>query len=841
MENGEERKRVAGSGRVLVMGVACAAAVLAVSTWWGRYVAYRSGWKQGPAPLGSEALKGDTARWVPFKAVEHPLKPTEIWGNVRRPYPTGAWWTNLVVGGPSSQGDGLGAAMQTPYAVRVTPEVGVALSYGALSATNESLTISASTDLGVSLAEGVARRYVMTHDDLTMTMRLEGEAGKMDALFARGSPYTTFLCEGAKLTLRSDFEVAAVRLVSPGAANTSLSRRNMPSACAAYPSCVSAGMKGECCPMDEEHGRVTHPCCSGELGTQGPGEIFSVELTNGQHWRVYTSTPLTLRWTKDGVDATEPLTGILRVALVPDDSGLSAAPLRRDNATVPDAVMLDAHAESYPTSGEVRVSADRSRDTTVGEIEFSWRVAYLGSTLSLDSETKTPALLMLALPHHVDSIVADSSVGFLPPGSLDFRGGLKGPSRAVLGARWRLRLDLTPVSWTPPRILTDLDVRAELAAQLRADVTRQNGEPDSMAAWMAFDTWFCNAYWNGKEAARLATLALVAEELRQDDSLRSAKAQLRAILEVWLEGTNIDPLVYDATYGGLCTKNGLDDHDADFGNGYYNDHHFHYGYMLYAAAVAVKLDADFASQYRLALFALMYDVADPGLGASLFEPGVDRSAFPKARHKDFYDGHSWASGIFFMGQGKAQESSSEAINAYYGAYLLGLAYGDVELADWNRVLLAMEIQAAKTYYHMPKDTPIYPKPFARNKMVGVLGALSTGSTTWFGPSTAFSHGIQVLPVTPITQLVLSPNDFVAEDIRFLDAHLDRDNCDDAWLAFVECIRAVLDPKSAYRRVKALSAVDPGTTKTALLYWIATRPPPDDLSPAQVDANFFKGK
>ena len=66
---------------------------------------------------------------------------------------------------------------------------------------------------------------------------------------------------------------------------------------------------------------------------------------------------------------------------------------------------------------------------------------------------------------------------------------------------------------------------------------------------------------------------------------------MRSILELWLEARNGDPLVYDATYGGLVTEKGLYDHDADFGNGYYNDHHFHYGYLLHAAAVAVKTDA----------------------------------------------------------------------------------------------------------------------------------------------------------------------------------------------------------------------------------------------------------
>jgi endo-1,3(4)-beta-glucanase len=34
--------------------------------------------------------------------------------------------------------------------------------------------------------------------------------------------------------------------------------------------------------------------------------------------------------------------------------------------------------------------------------------------------------------------------------------------------------------------------------------------------------------------------------------------------------------------------------------------------------------------------------------------------------QDFFDGHSWASGLFVQNNGKSQESSSEAINAYYG-------------------------------------------------------------------------------------------------------------------------------------------------------------------------------
>jgi endo-1,3(4)-beta-glucanase len=36
--------------------------------------------------------------------------------------------------------------------------------------------------------------------------------------------------------------------------------------------------------------------------------------------------------------------------------------------------------------------------------------------------------------------------------------------------------------------------------------------------------------------------------------------------------------------------------------------------------------------------------------------------YPLARHKDMFDFHSWASGLFPQGNGKSQESISEVIN-----------------------------------------------------------------------------------------------------------------------------------------------------------------------------------
>ena len=146
------------------------------------------------------------------------------------------------------------------------------------------------------------------------------------------------------------------------------------------------------------------------------------------------------------------------------------------------------------------------------------------------------------------------------------------------------------------------------------------------------------------------------------------------------------------------------------------------------------------------------------------------------------------------GQGPGK-SSSEAANAYYGAYLLALSLGDVALADWCRTLLAMEVRAARYYYHMPAGGKVYPARFAdHNRVVGVLGALSTGAQTAFGPSPIYAHGIQILPVTPATEDLLKPPSFIAEDLAFLDAVLEHDAAVDDSVVVARRLRArVLGP------------------------------------------------
>lgn len=119
-----------------------------------------------------------------------------------------------------------------------------------------------------------------------------------------------------------------------------------------------------------------------------------------------------------------------------------------------------------------------------------------------------------------------------------------------------------------------------------------------------------------------------------------------------------------------------------------------------------------------------------------------------------WTGHSWASGLFQMAAGKSQESSSEAVNAYYAMALLANALGDATSEHFYRAMLQMEIRSTQAYYHMKfnKGTlsnDIYEPGFvAKNRMVGVLSETEITCSTWFGKDLKFMY------VSPIE------NDFI---------------------------------------------------------------------------------
>lgn len=89
-------------------------------------------------------------------------------------------------------------------------------------------------------------------------------------------------------------------------------------------------------------------------------------------------------------------------------------------------------------------------------------------------------------------------------------------------------------------------------------------------------------YGYGKQVARLAQLAHIAKIVTKKSNttstvVREITGKLHDSLAALLGGSVEDTFKYDAKFGGVVSMNGLSDVNEDFGNGRYNDHHFHYG------------------------------------------------------------------------------------------------------------------------------------------------------------------------------------------------------------------------------------------------------------------------
>jgi endoglucanase Acf2 len=170
-----------------------------------------------------------------------------------------------------------------------------------------------------------------------------------------------------------------------------------------------------------------------------------------------------------------------------------------------------------------------------------------------------------------------------------------------------------------------------------------------------------------------------------------------------------------------------------YGSDEFNDHHFHYGYLLYAVGAMALEDSTLVSRYRTVTDLLALDVASPD----------DTEKFPQRRTFDDYAGHSWASGTSPFADGNNQESSSEAVNAWAGLSLWAQASDNQALAREATWMLSLETRTALDYWVYPKPVPGFTSP-----VVGMVWGGKHDHATFFDPSPAAILGIQLIPFGP---------------------------------------------------------------------------------------------
>lgn len=529
------------------------------------------------------------------------------------------------------------------------------------------------------------------------------------------------------------------------------------------------------------------------VGSTVSDKQFVLKLSNGQTWLIVPvpyengafvkpSSPLSFRIMPSSLSASTKFFGVLRVALIPQ--------LKPDESL---ATLADA-SFAWPLGG--RMSYSTSDDSSVAYMKFDFGV---------EAVTGGPQdILLTAIPHHRDNFVGTTQK-VLSDG-LEYA-TMKGKAQMVRGASWTMEIPLVSTGFFPPRPVRQ-DRRDAVLAALRSDADQIVPIP--------YDT-----YSFGKVASRFARLALIADELGENSIRDKIVNQVIKMLDPWVHQTHGNSFLYDRTWGGLISTNGRNDAGADYGVGWYNDQHYHFGYFVYAAAVVAKYDENWASSNQRAVEDMIRNYANP----------QNDTYFPSARMKDWYTGHSWASGLFEFADGKNQESTSESVNGYYAVHLWGLATSNRDLSVWGRILMSTELLSTHRYWHMfpsaadhTNGEPVYEEAFRKQTCVGIVWSTKVDYATWFGGNVEFIHGIQMLPYTPITETLL-PKKWISVEFPILVSSLSRGApaLEAGWRGFVVMTQSILDADVAWDAATKLSGWDNGNSKTNTLHFIATRP------------------
>lgn len=485
---------------------------------------------------------------------------------------------------------------------------------------------------------------------------------------------------------------------------------------------------------------------------------YIFQLEDGSTWFVYgystNGGSLDLQLTNQGLaQSVNAFTGAVQITKNPGGA---------DSA-------LDDGAGIYPTGVDISGSTSGSS----GSYTLSFNTA----------GTSTGNLHMYALPHHVESFNGDTSSRAT---SYELQTTVKGMAVLVSGDSWTMEESGLPTNmdFAP----WDNGSQSSLSQAAR-DTIRPIAQSD-VSQNMDDQSDLDSMYFSGKALAKFAQIVYVINDLLGDPGLAEAGLnRLKSAFGRFASNSQQYPLTYESAWGGVVSTATYVTGDAiaDFGNTYYNDHHFHYGYHILAAAFIGHMDPSWVSSNRDYVNTLVRDIANPS---------GDDSWFPQWRNFDWYHGHSWAHGLFPAADGKNQESSSEDVMAVYACKMWGRVIGDEDLVARSDLQLAVLTRSLRNYYLYEDDNTVQPANFIGNKVAGILFENKIHHTTFFSPDIEAIQGINMIPVHAPTGLTRNKN-YISEewDAFFSDGRIDA--IDNPWKGIAYAQYALVDPQAAW--------------------------------------------
>ena len=283
-----------------------------------------------------------------------------------------------------------------------------------------------------------------------------------------------------------------------------------------------------------------------------------------------------------------------------------------------------------------------------------------------------------------------------------------------------------------------------------------------------------DTYWVGKNLNTLSDAIWLADQFKDNDMKTMTNDMVEGVedyLKFWFDpyrayinGQYVDDyFYYDKEYGTLIGYPTSYDSDKQV-----NDHHFHYGYWIKAAAAVAMKDPQWAKEWGGMVYEMIGDIANANRDGSSYNRNSE-TKYPFLRNFDIYEGHSWASGVANyefdengemvdkkggLSGGNNQESSSESVNAWSSLILWGEAVGDERIRDLGIYMYTTEIAAIEDYYY-DVHNEIFTKEYkdSNNYNIQTVTRLFGGRydhTAWWTENPIEVTTITMLPISGAT-------------------------------------------------------------------------------------------
>ncbi len=251
-------------------------------------------------------------------------------------------------------------------------------------------------------------------------------------------------------------------------------------------------------------------------------------------------------------------------------------------------------------------------------------------------------------------------------------------------------------------------------------------ENEGLAAWT-------DSYNEGQVMNRMIQTARIADEMGNTVARDKMVATIKERLEDWLKAESGEVaflFYYNSTWSAMLGYPAGHGQDNNI-----NDHHFHWGYFIHAAAFMEQFEPGWAAQWGDMVNLLIRDAASDDRNDTLF---------PYLRNFSPYAGHSWANGFATFPFGNDQESSSESMQFASSLIHWGTLTENDAIRDLGIYIYTTE-QTATEEYWFDVNNRTFKSGYGFSVASRIWGN-GYDNQTFFTSDIAAAYGIELYPI-----------------------------------------------------------------------------------------------